>query len=81
MSEVQFYISVAVMPVTTIVIVLIGVLLSNQRITALENTFSARLTDQREMLRSEIARVESVLLSKFAELDQRLSRLEARMAR
>jgi Tfp pilus assembly protein PilN len=81
MSEVQFYISVAVMPVTTIVIVLIGVLLSNQRITALENTFNAWLTDQREMLRSEIARVESVLLSKFAELDQRLSRLEARMAR
>jgi len=81
MSEVQFYISVAVMPVTTIVIVLIGVLLSNQRITVLENTFSARLTDQREMLRSEIARVESVLLSKFAELDQRLSRLEAGMAR
>lgn len=98
MSETQFYISVAVMPVTTIIIVLIGVLLNNSRfndisgrfndigsrfaeinsrLSALESTFTARLNDQREMLRSEIARVESVLLAKFAELDSRLSRLEA----
>lgn len=74
------------MPVTTIVIVLIGVLLNNNRfndvtsrLSALENSFTARLSDQREMLHSEIARVESVLLAKFAELDSRLTRLEVRV--
>jgi hypothetical protein len=75
------------MPVTTVIIVLIGVLLNtsrfndiNDRLPALENSFTARLNDQREMLRSEIARVESVLLAKFAELDSRLTRLEAKVS-
>jgi len=73
MSETQFYISVAVMPVTTIIIVLIGVLLNN-------NSMNNRLNDLKELLRAEIAKSHSELLMKFAELDQRLTRIEAHLS-
>ena len=49
------------------------------RVNSLESTVNRRLDNQRDLLRGEIARVESVLLGKFAELDSRLSRLEARV--
>jgi len=73
MNETQFYISVAVMPVTTIIIVLIGVLLNN-------NSMNNRLNDLKELLRAEIAKSHSELLMKFAELDQRLTRIEAHLS-
>lgn len=65
------------MPVTTIIIVLIGVLLNNNNMNNRLNDMSARLNDTKDLLRAEIAKVESVLLTKFAELDTRLSRIEA----
>ena len=84
MSETQFYVSVAVMPTVTIIVVLIGVLLNNTNLNAqlsdvnsrfddLRNEMSARLGE----LRAEIAKNHSEMLTKFAELDGRLSRLEA----
>ena len=49
MSETQFYISVAVLPVTTIIIVLIGVLLNNANMNArfgdMNASFNARFAD------------------------------------
>ena len=71
MNETQFYISVAVMPLTTIVIVLIGVLLNN-------SNMNARISDLKDLFRAEIGKLESEMLAKFAELDNRLSRLESR---
>jgi hypothetical protein len=130
-NPVQFYISVAVVPVTTIVIVLIGVLLNagivnrrsddlkdlikvyaerqdanlsrvegtmNANLARLENTLNADLSRVEKTLNADLSRmentlnsdlrrveetvnanlhrVEDALLSKFAELDTRFSRIE-----
>ncbi|MBI3208931.1 MAG: hypothetical protein HYZ37_08525 [Candidatus Solibacter usitatus] len=83
MNETQFYISVAVGPAATMVVVLIGVLLNNNRIGDLNNRISdlrsemnARLTDMKDSQEANLRRVEDMLLGKFAELDNRLSRIE-----
>lgn len=76
MSETQFYVSVAVAPTVTIIIVLIGVLLNNTNMNARFGDMSARFEDIRETLRAGMAKNHSELLLKFAELDRRLSRLE-----
>ena len=87
MSETQFYVSVAVAPTVTIIIVLIGVLLNNTNMNArfgdmsarfddLRSEMNARFEDIRETLRAGMAKNHSELLLKFAELDRRLSRLE-----
>ena len=87
MSETQFYVSVAVVPTVTIIIVLIGVLLNNTNMNArfgdmsarfddLRSEMNARSADIRETLRAEMAKNHSEMLLKFAELDLRLSRLE-----
>jgi hypothetical protein len=68
MNETQFYVSVAVMPAATFVIVMIGVLLNNYR-----------LNDVRDLLRAGIGKSHSELLVKFVELDTRLSRIEAHL--
>ncbi|MBI3665564.1 MAG: hypothetical protein HY236_04950 [Acidobacteria bacterium] len=110
MNPTQFYVSVAVMPITTIIIVLIGVLLNNSnmnsrfaevnarfgemdgrfndinnrlndmnnRISEMSRQFDARLNDTRDLLRAEISKIESLVLTKFAELDSRLNRIEGR---
>ena len=61
MSDVQFYVSVAVMPTVTIIVVLIGVLLSN-------NTLNARLSD----LRSEMNARFGEMNARFGEMNLRL---------
>jgi len=97
LNETQFYISVAVMPVTTIIIVLIGVLLNNANMNARFADMNARFgdmnarfgdmdrrfTDLKELIQAysdrqdaNLRRVEDELLGKFAELDNRLSRIE-----
>ena len=105
MNATQFYISVAVVPVTTIIIVLIGVLLNNANMNArfedLSGYFNTRLGDMSSHFNARFAdvdrridglkdliqanserqdanlrRVEEMLLGKFAELDNRLSRIE-----
>ena len=92
MSETQFYVSVAVMPTVTVIIVLIGVLLNNTNMNArlndlrgdmnlrfedLRNEMNARIGELRDTLRAEMSKNHSEMLTKFAELDSRLSRLEA----
>ena len=91
MSETQFYVSVAVVPTVTIIIVLIGVLLNNTNMNArfddLRSDMNARSDDlrsemhssstgMRETLRAEMAKNHSEMLLKFTELDARLSHLE-----
>ena len=92
MSDTQFYISVAVMPTVTIIIVLIGVLLNNTNMNArlndlrgdmnlrfedLRNEMNGRIGELRDTLRAEMSKNHSEMLAKFAELDSRLYRLEA----
>jgi hypothetical protein len=52
-------------PVATLAIVMVGFLYNN-----------ARMNDMRDMLRAEMAKNQTELLMKFAELESRLSRLE-----
>ena len=92
MSETQFYVSVAVMPTVTVIIVLIGVLLNNTNMNArlndlrgdmnlrfedLRNEMNTRIGELRDTLRAEMSKNHSEMLTKFAELDSRLYRLEA----
>jgi hypothetical protein len=87
LSPIQFYISVAVVPVTTIIIVLVGILLNNTNMNArladLNARFADRFDDLKELIKANserqdanLRRVEEELLGKFAELDNRLSRIE-----
>ena len=45
MSEVQFYVSVAVMPAVTVIIVPVGVLLNNRNMNARFNDMNGRFND------------------------------------
>ena len=69
------------MPTVTIIIVLIGVLLNNTNMNArlndLRGEINARFEDFRNVLRAEMSKNHSEMMAKFAELDSRLSRLEA----
>ena len=58
----------------------------NARFTDLNNRFADSFSDLKDLIQAEaarsdanIARVESVLLTKFAELDNRLSRIESHL--
>ena len=82
------------MPVTTIIIVLIGVLLNNANLNArlgdMNASFNARFTDMdrrftdlKDLIQAysdrqdaNLRRVEDELLGKFAELANRLNRIE-----
>jgi hypothetical protein len=90
MNPTQFYVSVAVMPVTTMVIVLIGVLLNNNtvnnRLNDLKSMISDVISGQGNLIKAysdrqdaNLRRVEDMLLGKFAELDNRLSRIESHL--
>jgi hypothetical protein len=94
LTPTQFYISVAVVPVTTIIIVLVGMLLNNANMNArlgdmnarfndMNARFADRFDDLKELIKANadrqdanLRRVEEELLGKFAELDNRLSRIE-----
>ena len=82
------------MPITTIVIVLMGVLLNNNNLNArlsdvntslnkrmdnMNYSINARMDDLRDMLRAEIAKNHGEMLAKFAELDTRLMRSESHL--
>ena len=76
----------------TLIVVLVGILVNNHRFNDLSANVNNRLTDMsarfgdlsrriddtRDVLRAEMAKNQSELLMKFAELDQRVSRLERR---
>jgi hypothetical protein len=86
MNPTQFYVSVAVMPVTTMIIVLIGVLLNNSTVNNRINDLKDLIKSQRDVIKASsdrqdanLRRVEDMLLGKFAELDNRLSRIEGHL--
>jgi len=80
-------IAMAVGPVATLIVVFLGVLFQNRhvdtrisdldtRISDLTRSMDLRFADTKETLRAEMRANQSELLAKFAELDNRLSRLE-----
>ena len=82
MSDMQFFVSVAVMPVTTIIIVLIGVLLNNSNMNNRINDVMARISDLRAEMTRRLDSVETkidLLTGKVIELDNRLTRVEAHL--
>ena len=64
MTEVQMF-TIALSTVPTMVVVLVGILISN-----------VRLGDVRDLLRAEMEKNHSEMLHRFAELETRLSRIE-----
>ena len=86
MSPMQFYVSVAIGPLATLIVVALSILINNsrfndlnQRITDLNIQINKRIEDTRDLLRAEIAKSHSELLMKFAELDSRLTRIEGHL--
>jgi septal ring factor EnvC (AmiA/AmiB activator) len=75
MSDMQFFVSVAVMPVTTIIIVLIGVLLNNSNMNNRINDVMARISD----LRAEMDRRFTEMDRRFAAIERRLDSVEAKI--
>jgi hypothetical protein len=76
MSDSQL-ITVAFATVPTMIAVLIGILINNVRLNDFRAEFNRGLRDTRDVLRAEMAKNHSEMLLKFAELDHRLTRLEA----
>lgn len=54
--------------------------LLNARIDELSHTMDARINDLRDTLRAEMAKNQSEMLLKFAELDSRLTRIESHLS-
>ena len=87
MNPTQFYISVAVMPGITILVVLLGILLNNSRFNSIERTMESRFNAVDARFNSIEARMSSwetrfdILVGKVADIDNRLSRLEERLAK
>jgi hypothetical protein len=81
MSDAQLYLTVAVAPALSLMIVLAGYIVQNSnlnaRIAEMRTDFRDLLRAELSAIRAEMARNHSELLSKFADLDRRLSALEA----
>lgn len=82
----QLYLLLTVGPLSTLVIVLFGVFLNNQRLNDVKDLVNNRLNDVRDMLRAEIKVLESQIqanhsemLSRFGDLDNRMTRIESRL--
>jgi hypothetical protein len=69
-------IAMAVGPVATLIVVFLGVLFQNRHVDTRIADVNLRITDLKELLRAEMRANQSELLAKFADLDNRLSRLE-----
>ncbi|MDP2996298.1 MAG: hypothetical protein Q8N47_02345 [Bryobacterales bacterium] len=89
MSDMQFFVSVAVMPITTIIIVLIGVLLNNSNMNNRVNDVMAHIGALRAEIDRRFAAIErrldsveakiDLLIGKVIEFDNRLTRVEAHL--
>jgi hypothetical protein len=85
MGEQQLLLAL-ITPVATLAIVMVGFLYNNSRMSDLNSRMSDFRSEMKEMLRlheakhdANLRRVEEMLLGKFAELDTRLSRIEAHL--
>ena len=66
-------------PIATLAVVVVGFLYSNRRIDDLRSDIEHRISDLRDALRAEMAKNQSEMLARFADLDTRLTRLESRL--
>jgi hypothetical protein len=65
--------------VGTLAVVVVGFLYNNSRITDLRTDMNSRFGDFENLLDAKLARLEEMMLHKFAELDDRLVRIENRL--
>jgi len=64
-------------PLATLTIVMVGFIYNNSRMSDLRSDLLRHMDALKETLRAEMAKNQSEILHKFADLDTRLSRLEA----
>jgi hypothetical protein len=57
----------------------VGFIYNNSRINDLRTDLGNRITDLKDLMDAKLARQEELLLSKFAVLDYRLTRIESRL--
>jgi hypothetical protein len=74
-TDVQILIPFATF-VGTLAVVVVGFLYNNSRITDLRTDINNRFGDFEKLLDAKLARLEEMMLHKFAELDDRLVRIE-----
>ena len=65
--------------VGTLAVVVVGFLYNNSRISDLRMDVNNRFSDFDRLLDAKLARLEEMMLHKFAELDYRLVRIENRL--
>jgi hypothetical protein len=63
----------------TLTVLAIGFIHNNSRISDLRQDLGNRIDLLKELMDAKLARQEEVLLSKFAELDNRLTRIESHL--
>ncbi|MGI9074936.1 MAG: hypothetical protein ACR2JB_27305 [Bryobacteraceae bacterium] len=73
MTDVQILLPFATF-VGTLAVVVVGFLYNNSQITDLRSDMNNRFTDFEKWLDANLARLEEMMLNKFAELDDRLVR-------
>ena len=78
MSDVQILLPFATF-VGTLAVVVVGLLYNNGRITDLRTDMNNRFADFEKLLHAKLARLEEMMLHGFAELDDRLVRIENRL--
>ena len=79
MNPTQFYISTAVMPVTTIIIVLIGVLPNNKRMDDLSANINRRFDDLRSHVDQRFTALDKRIDDSTAALNQRIETVDRRI--
>jgi hypothetical protein len=77
-TDVQILIPFATF-VGTLAVVVVGFLYNNSRITDLRTDMNNRFGDFEKLLDAKLARLEEMMIHKFAELDDRLVRIENRL--
>ena len=85
MSETQLVVAL-LPPLATLATVIVGFLYNNSRISDMSMRMSDLRSEVKDLIRAQgdahaanLRRVEDMLLGKFAELDTRLSRIEAHL--
>jgi hypothetical protein len=77
-TDVQILIPFATF-VGTLAVVVVGFLYNNSRITDLRTDMNNRFGDFEKLLNAKLARLEEMMIHNFAELDDRLVRIENRL--
>ncbi len=78
MNETQLVVAL-LPPLATLTTVIVGFLFNNSRMSDLRSDMKDLTKAQAETHSANLRRVEDMLLGKFAELDNRLSRIEAHL--